>query len=54
MASMFGRVCVTVTLLMCALGGQALDLLKATSTSGSEYLSVTIYSRVSECLACDW
>ncbi|XP_070777020.1 interleukin-27 subunit beta [Enoplosus armatus] len=31
---MAGGVCVAVTLLMCALGGQALDLLRATATSG--------------------
>ncbi|XP_071354930.1 interleukin-27 subunit beta isoform X2 [Trachinotus anak] len=31
MAAMVGRVCVTVTLLMCVLGGRALDLLRATS-----------------------
>ncbi|XP_050934156.1 LOW QUALITY PROTEIN: interleukin-27 subunit beta [Lates calcarifer] len=35
MAAMFGSVCGTVTLLMCVLGGQALDLLRATATSGN-------------------
>ncbi|XP_044023254.1 interleukin-27 subunit beta [Siniperca chuatsi] len=31
---MVGSVCVAVTLLICVLGGQALDLLRATATSG--------------------
>ncbi|XP_056248728.1 interleukin-27 subunit beta isoform X1 [Seriola aureovittata] len=44
MAAMFGRVCVTVTLLMCVLGGQALDLLRATATSGTDrYSTPTVY-----------
>ncbi|XP_031703923.1 interleukin-27 subunit beta [Anarrhichthys ocellatus] len=34
MAAMVDGVCVTVTLLLCVLGGQALDLLRVTATSG--------------------
>lgn len=37
MAAAVGGVRVAVALLMCVLGGQALDLLRATATSGSEY-----------------
>lgn len=41
MAAAVGGVRVAVALLMCVLGGQALDLLRATATSGSEYQSKT-------------
>lgn len=37
MAAAVGGVRVAVALLMCVLGGQALDLQRATATSGSEY-----------------
>lgn len=37
---MVGGACVTVTLLMCVAGSQALDLLRAAAASGSEYHSL--------------
>lgn len=40
MAVTVGSVCVAVTLLMCVLGGQAVDLLRAKATSGCEYEAV--------------
>lgn len=39
MAVVFGSVCITVILLTCVAGGEALELLRATETSGSEYKS---------------
>lgn len=37
MAVAFGSLCVNVILLTYVTGGRALDLLRATATSGSEY-----------------
>ncbi|XP_040917443.1 interleukin-27 subunit beta [Toxotes jaculatrix] len=45
MAAMFGSVCVSVTLLMCALGSQALDLLRATATSGNPLSTPSVHCR---------
>ncbi|XP_029316732.1 interleukin-27 subunit beta [Cottoperca gobio] len=39
---MAGSVCVTVTLLMCVLGGHALDLLRVTTTSGDPPSTLTM------------
>ena len=44
MAVMAGSVCVTVTLLMCVAGSQAMDLLRANAASGSKYKSLTVCS----------
>ena len=49
MAATAGTVCVTLTLLMCVIGGQALDLLRVTATSGSEYQSVRTCSWFIHC-----
>ncbi|TKS86818.1 Interleukin-27 subunit beta [Collichthys lucidus] len=43
MAVTVGSVCVAVTLLMCVLGGQAVDLLRAKATSGSFYICVNVF-----------
>ncbi|XP_074517150.1 interleukin-27 subunit beta [Sebastes fasciatus] len=45
MAAMVGSVRVTVTLLMCVLGGQALDLLRVTATSGNPPATPTVHCR---------
>ncbi|KAK5857643.1 hypothetical protein PBY51_010871 [Eleginops maclovinus] len=45
MAVMAGRVCVTVTLLMCVLGGQALHLRRLTATSGNSPSTPTVRCR---------
>lgn len=46
---MVGSVCATAILLMCAAGGQALDLLRATTVSWSEYHFVVCGAEVSAC-----
>ncbi|XP_039994094.1 interleukin-27 subunit beta [Xiphias gladius] len=57
MAPMFGSVCVTVTLLVCVLGGQALDLLRATAASGNPPSTPLVHcwcSSYPEVALCSW
>ncbi|XP_054470494.1 interleukin-27 subunit beta [Anoplopoma fimbria] len=45
MAVTVGSVCVTLTLLVCVLGGQALDLLRVTATSGNPPSTPKVHCR---------